>query len=173
MKFFSGFSLINEEYLFEDYINKSDYTVCGFSYGAIKALKFVKEQLELGNRIDRLQLLSPAFFQNKTTKFKKLQLMGYKKDKINYMKSFLSLCFEPHEKKIVQNYETKYSELDELLNYEWDLEDFKYLIDKGLHVEVYLGGEDNIIDAQAAKELFLEVSTVTYIKNANHFLQIN
>ena len=173
MQFFSGFSLVDEEYLFDEYLNKSAYTVCGFSYGAIKALKYTNEQLELGNRVDRLQLFSPAFFQTKSTKFKKLQLMGYKKDKINYMKSFLSLCFEPYEKKVIQNYETKYSELEELLNYEWELEDFKYLIDKGLHVEVYLGGEDKIIDADAAKEFFLEVSTVTYIKKANHFLQIN
>ena len=173
MQFFSGFSLLNEKYLFEEYINTSAYTVCGFSYGAIKALRYTKEQLELGNRVDRLQLFSPAFFQTKSTKFKKLQLMGYKKDKINYINSFLNLCFEPYEKKIVQNYETEYSELDELLNYEWDLEDFRYLIEKGLHVEVCLGGKDKIIDAADAKEFFLEVSTVTYIKNANHFLQTN
>ena len=173
MQFFSGFSLVGEEYLFDEYLNKSAYTVCGFSYGAIKALRYVKEQLELGNRVDKLQLFSPAFFQTKSTKFKKLQLLGYKKDKINYMKSFLSLCFEPYEKKIVQNYETEYSELDELLNYEWDLKDFKYLVNQGLHVEVYLGGEDQIIDAASAKDFFLEISTVTYIKNANHFLQTN
>jgi len=173
MKFFSGFSLQNEEYLFEEYINASAYTVCGFSYGAIKALDYVKKQIELGNRVDKLQLFSPAFFQTKGKKFKKLQLMGYKKDKINYMKSFLSLCFKPYEQKIIQNYETEYSELDELLNYDWSLQDFKYLINKGLHVEVYLGGEDKIIDVEGAREFFLQVSTVTYIKNANHFLQIN
>ena len=173
MQFFSGFSLQNEEYLFDEYIDNSAYSVCGFSYGCIKALKYVKEQLSLGNRVDKLQLFSPAFFQTKSTKFKKLQLMGYKKDKVNYIKSFLSLCFEPYEKKIVQNYETEYEELDELLNYEWNLEDFRYLIDKGLHVEVYLGGEDKIIDVDGAKEFFLEVSTLTYVKSANHFLQIN
>ena len=173
MKFFSGFSLQNEEYLFEEYINASSYTVCGFSYGAIKALDYVKEQLELGKRVDRLQLFSPAFFQTKSSKFKKLQLIAYKKDKINYIKSFLNLCFEPYEKKIVKNYETDYTELDELLNYDWSLQDFKYLINKGLHVEVYLGGEDKIIDVKGAREFFLQVSTVTYIKNANHFLQIN
>lgn len=171
MQFFSGFSLKNEEYLFQSYINKSDYTVCGFSYGAIKALEFTKKQLKLGHRIDKLQLFSPAFFQTKSAKFKKVQLMGYKKDKINYMKSFLSLCFKPYEKKIVQNYETKYDELEELLNYEWDLNDFKYIINKGLHVEVYLGAKDEIIDVEGAKEFFLEVSTITYIKDANHFLQ--
>ena len=38
---------------------------------------------------------------------------------------------------------------------------------------VYLGGEDKIIDVEAAREFFLHVATVTYIKNANHFLQIN
>ena len=39
MKFYSGFSLQNEEYLFSEFIKKSEYTICGFSYGAIKALK--------------------------------------------------------------------------------------------------------------------------------------
>ena len=42
MIFKSGFSLKNEQTLFDEYINSSDYSVCGFSYGAIKAFKYVK-----------------------------------------------------------------------------------------------------------------------------------
>ena len=41
------------------------------------------------------------------------------------------------------------------------------------HIEVYLGAEDKIVEAKEVKEFFIEVATVTYIKNANHFLQIN
>ena len=120
MKFFSGFSLINESYLFEDFIDESDYSVSGFSYGAIKALAYVKEELVKGNRVDRLQLFSPAFFQVKDAKFKKLQLMAYRKNKEIYLNQFLNTCFSPYERKIVENIDTKVDDLYELLNYEWD-----------------------------------------------------
>jgi len=173
MKFFSGFSLKNEEYLFNEYIDKSDYSICGFSYGAIKALHTTLEMLENSQRVDRLQLLSPAFFQSKPEKFKRLQLMSYKKNKIIYMKQFIAGCFAPYEKKIVENIETDILELKELLEYEWSLELLKKVESRGVKIEVYLGGKDAIIDAGAAKELFLEVATVTYIKDANHFLQLS
>lgn len=173
MRFFSGFSLKNEEYLFSDYINESDYTVCGFSYGAIKALNATLETLKNSQRVDRLQLFSPAFFQSKSEKFKRLQLMSYKKNQTIYMQQFLSGCFAPYEKKIVENVETDIEELKELLEYEWSLELLKEVESKGVKIEVYLGGNDKIIDVTAAKELFLEVATVTYVKDANHFLQFN
>lgn len=173
MRFFSGFSLKNEEYLFSEYINESDYTVCGFSYGAIKALNATLETLNNSQRVDRLQLFSPAFFQSKSEKFKRLQLMSYKKNQTIYMQQFLSGCFAPYEKKIVENVETDIEELKELLEYEWSLELLKEVESKGVKIEVYLGGNDKIIDVTAAKELFLEVATVTYVKDANHFLQFN
>jgi len=150
MKFYSGFALKNEEYLFSEFIKNSEYTICGFSYGAIKALKATQESLAKSNRVDTLQLFSPAFFQSKDEKFKRLQLMSYKKNKEIYLKQFISSCFEPHEKKIVEHINSTIDELRELLEYEW-----------------------NIIDVNAAKELFLDVATVTYIKDANHFLQLN
>ena len=171
MKFYSGFSLKNEEYLFSEFIKKSDYTICGFSYGAIKALIATKQALDEGKRIDTLQLFSPAFFQSRDEKFKRLQLMSYKKNEEIYLKQFVSSCFEPFEKKIVEHTNTTIDELRELLEYEWNLEDFTELIERGVTIEVYLGGKDKIIDVNAAKELFLEVATVTYIKDANHFLQ--
>ncbi|MCW8837340.1 MAG: pimelyl-ACP methyl ester esterase BioV [Thiovulaceae bacterium] len=173
MKFFSGFSLQNESYLFENYIKKSDYNVCGFSYGAIKALEYVKKELENGVRVDTLQLFSPAFFQSKDTKFKRLQLMAYRKNEDVYLNQFLNSCFYPYGKKIVERSITVIDELEELLNYKWDIELLKNLSDKGIDIEVYLGGEDSIVDAEEAKELFKDVATVTYIKEANHFLQLN
>ena len=173
MKFYSGFSLQNESYLFDKYINKSQYTACGFSYGAIKALRYVQEQLACGNRIDRLQLFSPAFFQTKNMKFKRLQLLSYKKNEDAYLRQFMEFCFFPHTKKIVQSRATKIEELQELLDYEWDLQALQELEQRGVKIEVYLGSEDKIIDVEEARELFLNIATVTYIKNANHFLQIN
>jgi len=172
MQFFSGFSLTNESYLFEDFIDESEYSVCGFSYGAIKALRHAQEELAKGHRVDRLQLLSPAFFQGKDKKFKKLQLISYRKNKEIYLNQFLNTCFAPYEKKIVENIETNVDELEELLTYEWNEEELELLVSRGVVIEVYLGGKDAIVDSRSSKEFFLEYSTVTLIKEANHFLQI-
>ncbi len=173
MKFFSGFSLKNESYLFDKYIKDNAYSVCGFSYGAIKAFEYTKKQLECGNRIDTLQLFSPAFFQTKEAKFKRLQLLSYKKNETLYLQNFIKSCFSPYDNKIIEHKNTTYNELEELLGYSWDISQLKELESRGVIVEVYLAQDDAIIDVDAAREFFLEVSTVTYIKNANHFLQIN
>jgi hypothetical protein len=173
MKFYSGFSLKDESYLFTDFINPSDFTVCGFSYGAIPAFESVLELLREGRRIDTLQLFSPAFFQSKDAKFKRLQLMSYKKNQDVYMQQFVDACFAPYNKKIVEHKETTIEELQELLEYVWDIDLLKFIEEKGVKIEVYLGGKDAIVDSHATKEFFQEVATVTYIKEANHFLQLN
>lgn len=170
MKFYSGFSLKNEHFYFKEYINSSEYTVCGFSYGAIKAIRSIRERLELKKRVDTLQLFSPAFFQTKDEKFKKLQLLGYRKNQDSYLREFISLCFLPYKKKIVEHDKNSTEELEELLYYEWDISELKEIVRSGVKIEVYLGGKDKIIDVEGAREFFLEVATVTYIKNANHFL---
>jgi hypothetical protein len=174
MKFYSGFSLKNEHYFFDAYINHSEYTVCGFSYGAIKAFRYVKEQLALRKRVDTLQLFSPAFFSTKDEKFKKLQLLGYRKSRELYLNEFIKLCFLPYkEKKAEHNNRDNIEELEELLYYEWILDELQYLAKKGVKIEVYLGGEDKIIDVGGAREFFMQVATVTYVKEANHFLLTN
>ncbi|MEA1955025.1 MAG: pimelyl-ACP methyl ester esterase BioV [Campylobacterota bacterium] len=174
MKFYSGFSLKNESNFFDDYIKKSQYCICGFSYGAIKAYEYVKKQLENGNRVDSLQLFSPAFFQNKTPQFKKMQLRAYKKNQEVYLKQFINSCFSPYKQQIIEhNYNNTIDELNELLNYEWIILELKELLNQGVNIEVYLGGKDKIIDTMDAKDFFKEIATITYIKNANHFLQIN
>jgi len=172
MNFYSGFSLRNEQYLFEGIVTLNKYTINGFSYGAISAIKETLLRLESKERVDRLQLLSPAFFQTKEKKFKRLQLMSYKKNKELYMKQFISSCFAPYNEKIVEHKETSVEELEELLEYKYSLEDLKLIEESGVVIEVYLGGRDSIIDVNAAREFFLQVATVTYIKDANHFLQI-
>ncbi len=172
MKFFSGFSLKNETSFFDAFLNCSEYTISGFSYGAIKAFEETYTLVCSGKRVERLQLFSPAFFQIKSEKFKRMQLMGYKRSPKAYLEAFTSSCFSPYEKKSLEHCEHTSDELDELLNYKWDLERLQELEAKGVKIEVYLGEKDAVIDAHGAKELFLEVSTLTYIKNANHFLQI-
>jgi len=173
MKFFSGFSLKNEQDFFKEFSDKSEYTISGFSYGAIKAFEYVKEELKKGNRIDRLQLYSPAFFQTKSSKFKRVQTIAFSKDKGLYIENFLKSCFMPHSVKSVEKKVGTLEELKQLLEFEWSLPDILELHNKGVKIEVYLGSEDIVIDALGAREFFLQVSTVTYIKNANHFLQLN
>ena len=171
MKFYSGFSLQNESHFFEAFLHETNYTVCGFSYGAIKALEYTKEQIEKGFRVDVLQLFSPAFFQSKTEKFKRLQTLSYANNKSIYLEQFIDACFFPHERKKISLKESSTQELKELLEHEWPLFDLVYLRDSGVKIEVYLGSEDKIVDTKSARDFFLSVATVTTIKNANHFLQ--
>lgn len=173
MKFYSGFSFSNEKDLFKTYIKNSEYTVCGFSYGAIKAFEDVQEKLKNSQRVDTLQLFSPAFFQTKSEKFKRVQTISYAKNERVYLDQFIAKCFSPYEVKNLRQRKTSSQELEELLYYEWSLEELVELESKGVAIEVYLGGKDAIVDTRAAQEFFLELATVTYIKNANHFLQIN
>lgn len=172
MQFFSGFSLQNDEKFFRKFIKESDFCVCGFSYGAIKAFEYTQQLLNEGKRVDTLQLFSPAFFQSRDVKFKRLQTMSFKRSADAYIEQFIASCFLPYGVGDVELVEGSMEELNELLNYVWDKNALKELVSKGVVIEVYLGGEDRIIDVNAAREFFLEVATVTYIKEANHFLQL-
>ncbi len=167
MTFYSGFSLRDESHFFEPYLKKSDFTVAGFSYGAIKALLHVSQSHE---RVDTLQLFSPAFFQTQSERFKRLQLMGYHKDPLQYLERFLQSCFAPYP--AYETLHVKHNELQlrELLYYEWDTAILANLQKRGIAIEVYLGGNDAVIDAEAAKAFFLPFATTYLIKKANHFL---
>ncbi|MBU0632154.1 pimelyl-ACP methyl ester esterase BioV [bacterium] len=168
MVYSSGFSLKDDLSFFKQYIKESEYTVAGFSYGAIKAFEYT---LTCKERIDTLQLFSPAFFQTKPEKFKRLQLIAYNKDKEKYLANFIKSCFDPYGQKETLHVDTKESELQELLYYEWDISKLKEISERGVNIEVYLGSEDKIIDAQGAKEFFLPYATTYLINGANHFLQ--
>lgn len=166
--FFSGFCFENESELFNEYLEKGVFSFSGFSYGAQKAFEFA---LNSTSRIDTLQLLSPAFFQNKDEKYKRMQLMFFKKDSASYCETFLKNVLgkstKPIEKYFVQG---SYEELNDLLNYVWEKEKLEQLVQKGTKIEVFLGGEDEIIDSAAAYEFFKEYATVYYIKDAGHIL---
>lgn len=169
MRFYSGFSLSNDEQLFEPYLKKSEYCVAGFSYGAIKAFKDV---LDSKVRVDTLQLFSPAFFQDKDEKFKRMQMMYIRKDKQAYLDNFLHSCFAPAnvDNRVLLK-EGGDEELDELLHYKWKVEELKALYDRGVEIEVYIGSEDKIIDTEKAKEFFLPYATTYMINHVGHTLQ--
>ncbi len=167
-KYFSGFCFFEESELFQDYIIQNDFTVSGFSYGAIKAFE---EVLNSNNRVDKLQLFSPAFFQTQNEKFKRTQIMYFKKDANAYCQTFLSNVLSTLDLDISKYFKLgSIEELQELLYYEWSEEKLQKLIEKGVKIEVYLGGNDKIIDASKAQEFFKEFATVYYIKEKGHLL---
>jgi len=165
--YFSGFSLDNEENLFDEYREKSDFIVAGFSYGAIKALEYV---LNTDNRVDKLQLFSPAYFNDKDKKYKRMQLIYFKKDAELYCSNFLKNASftSEHIKKYFKM--GTYEELEELLTYEWSHKKMGILKEKNITLEIYLGDEDKIINAQNALEFFRDFGEVYYIKNKGHIL---
>ncbi len=166
--FFSGFCLENEKELFKEYLLENDFTVAGFSYGAIKAFE---EVYATNKRVDKIQLFSPAFFQTKDKKFKRMQLMFFKKDSSAYCENFLKNVTHPTNKDISKYFKAgTYEELEELLYYEWDKHKLESLIKRGVKIEVFLGSDDKIIDAQKACDFFKDIATVYFIKEKGHIL---
>jgi len=166
--YFSGFCLKNESELFEEYLTKNDFTVSGFSYGAIKAFE---EVLNSNQRVDKLQLFSPAFFQTKDKKFKRMQLMFFKKDEIAYCNSFLENISFPSSIDCNKYFTLgTYAELEDLLTYEWSEEKLQKLVDKGVKIEIFLGSKDKIVESLKAKEFFVKYATIYYIKDLGHIL---
>lgn len=167
-RYFSGFCFFDEAELFSDYLEKNDFTISGFSYGAIKAFE---KAFESKQRVDKLQLFSPAFFQTKDEKFVRTQLMFFKKDEDSYIKNFVKNVNYP--KNIDLNKYLKkgtYEELKELLSYKWSKEKLQALVNKGVKIEVFLGSDDKIIESLKAKEFFVNYATVYYIKEKGHIL---
>jgi len=170
--YFSGFCLQNDVELFEDYIELGDFNIAGFSYGAIKAFEYALKQVQNNKRVQKLQLFSPAFFQDKNKKYKRLQLMFFKKDEQEYKNNFITNIAKPSNINL-SKYLTSgtYEQLDILLNYEWEKEDFEVLINAGVKIEVFLGSDDKIINSKNALEFFRQYSEVYFIKNVGHILR--
>ena len=167
-KYFSGFCFFEKSELFQDYIIQNDFTVSGFSYGAIKAFE---EVLNSNNRVDKLQLFSPAFFQTQNEKFKRTQIMYFKKDANAYCQTFLSNVLSPLDLDISKYFKLgSIEELQELLYYEWSEEKLQKLLEKGTKIEVYLGANDKIVETLSAKDFFVNFATVYYIKEKGHLL---
>ncbi len=169
MKYFNGFSLQGEDELFTPYLMNTDYCVAGFSYGAQQAFEFVYQDKE---RIDRLILLSPAFFQTQKSSFVRTQLRYFEAGQEAYVKQFLANATHPSNLDL-SNYldvGTK-EELEALLSYTWDKKKIQEVLDRGTIIEVFLGSEDKIIDAQKAFDFFSPLTTTYLMKRVGHLLQ--
>ena len=168
MRYFNGFSLQGEEGFFEEYTVDGDLVVSGFSYGAQKALEYV---YDTNYRVDRLILLSPAFFQNQKPSFVRTQLRYFQSGQEAYVKQFLDNVAYPSDidlsKKL--NIRTK-EQLEALLTYTWDAQKIKEITQRGTTIEVFLGSEDKIIDAGAAFDFFNEIATTYFVKGVGHLL---
>lgn len=170
MIYYSGFCLKEDDGFFENFIDDSTYTVCGFSYGAIRAFEYA---LKSDQRVDKLQLFSPAFFQTKGERYYKMQLGAFSSDPKSYLRLFLDNCFSPalnDDSAVVDM--GSYEELKALLYYVWEKDKIKKLLSKGVEIEVYLGGKDKIIDASKAFEFFSELVHTEFLKDAGHLLKV-
>lgn len=168
MKYFNGFSLQGEEKLFEEYLHQSDFTVAGFSFGAQKALEYT---LNTSDRVDRLILLSPAFFQNQKPSFIRAQLRYFETDKEAYVSQFLKNVTFPSSMDISPYLSLgSAEELESLLSYVWQKEKIERLLKRGVTIEVFLGQKDKIIQSEHAQAFFTH--TTNYIlKDAGHLLR--
>jgi len=168
MKYFSGFSLQGEEEIFSQYLIHSDYCVAGFSFGAQQALEYVYQSKK---RIDRLILLSPAFFQTEKQSFIRAQLRYFDADTQAYIKQFTANMASPSEGDLSAYIHTgEREELDALLSYVWDAEKLDAIQSRGTIIEVFLGEKDKIIDSQETFDFFAPISTVYFMKNVGHAL---
>ncbi len=169
MHYFNGFSLHSEEELFNAFTIKSDLCVAGFSYGAQKAFEYVYNSKE---RIDRLILLSPAFFQTQKTSFTRTQLRYFEAGQEAYVKQFLENVSYPSSVDLSKYLNVGIKEdLNALLTYTWDKQKIQEVLNRGTTIEVFLGKEDKILDSQEALEFFAPLTTVYFIKNVGHLLR--
>ena len=168
MKYFNGFALQGEEKFFESYLIESDFCVAGFSYGAQKAFEYA---YGADRRIDRLLLLSPAFFQHHKTSFIRTQLRYFKSDQQVYIQQFIKNVAYPSSIDLEPYLDiARYEELKSLLTYIWDREKIIALQNRGVTIEVFIGGKDKIVDDQKSFEFFSEISTTYYFKEQGHLL---
>ena len=168
MVYFNGFSLQNEEECFSDYLIQSDLCVAGFSYGAQQAFDYVYNSKE---RIDRLILLSPAFFQTQKPSFSRTQLHYFEAGKEAYVQQFLENVSYPSTDNLSTYLKIGTKEaLDALLNYSWDIAKIQKVLNRGTTIEVFLGEKDKIINSQDAFDFFAPLTTTYFIKNVGHLL---
>jgi len=167
MKYFSGFCIKNEKNLFKDYLEDNEFTVAGFSYGAQKALEYA---LNTKQRIDKLQLISPAYFKV-NQKFIDFNIKAFRKDKIAYIKNFLEKAgineLKMENGELIIDYGCSEEDLIKLFTFDW--EKIKSL--KNVKIEIFLGEYDRILALKKAEEFFKQYGSVYLIKKANHFLR--
>ncbi len=171
MKFFSGFALKNEASLFSHLLKEwenNPYVVAGFSYGAIEAFEYT---LKNDRRIDRLILLSPAWFLDKDRAFVRTQLIYFKKDPQTYLDTFFQNAVQPANIDLnPYRGEGDAQALQKLLTYPWEKTTLQSLQKRGIKLQIFLGAKDRIIDATKAHDHFKNFGESWLFKAWGHFL---
>ena len=179
MKFFGGFGFKDDVQILTPilhdlgYLEGNPYNICGFSYGAQKAVDYAVDSLKNGSRINCVILLSPAFFNDKSDDFVAQQLQNFAKNRTIYMKAFYkNIGVSADDETYLREVETLDSRiLEKCLRYKFKGADLEALSARGVEIVVLLGGVDKIINANVANEFFSKYGVVYFIKNANHLLK--
>ncbi len=171
--YFSGLGFTNEQALFKSYLDRNPLSIAGFSYGAQRALQEAIQRVKRGERVQKLQLLSPAFFNPLPLALKKKELAIFAKNKEAYLNFFYKKVRYPALNLDITPFQVEptLQELKEVLFFEWRHQDFELLQREGVEIEVYIGELDKIIDAKAAHHFFKEVATSYFIKGVGHLLR--
>lgn len=168
MHYFNGFSLKNEQSLFAPYLFEGDYTVAGFSYGAQQALEYVYHTRQ---KVQRLQLFSPAFFQTEKKSFTRTQLRYFEVNNKAYIEQFLSNVAYPSTFSLKPYVEVGQKEaLEALLGYVWEREKLQSILNRGIEIEVFLGQKDKIINVESTFDFFSDLTATYLITDVGHLL---
>ena len=172
MRYFSGFGLQMDRIFFKEILDNSNYTIAGFSYGAQKAMQEAVSQVKNNQRVQKLQLISPAFFQHLKKEQIYKEIRAFTKNQDLYLKFFYKKICYPAKVDLHKFKKTPtLGELKELLLYQWKEEELRLLQDSGVIIEVYLGEQDKIIDTEKVKNFFQNYATIYSFKNAGHLLK--
>lgn len=211
MKFFGGFGFSDDSRIFapilRDFGLSADnpYDICGFSFGAQKAVRFAltslgicvnrkdsRESSDLGanqdscksckssnsnanppQRINRMILLSPAFFNDKNEDFKNTQMATFEKNRAIYMKAFYkNIGANAEDGAYLREIDLLDSrDLEQCLHYKFKSADLEALNARGVEIISIFGECDKIINAQIAHAFFARFGVAFFIKGANHLLR--
>lgn len=176
----NGFFFQKELIFLKNFVHKGIYDISGFGFGAQKAYDEAFLRISRGRRVNKLILLSPAFFGNgkMNQSDKILQIKAFEENKKIYTFNLLKLMGE--ENNLMEKNPTskdfvlkiKSSDLYSMFDYIWDKKKIETLSYRGVSTEIYLGGKDKTINALKISEFFAPHATIYLIKKANHFLKI-
>lgn len=165
--FYSGFCLHGEERLFDEYLPMFGEYVAGFSYGSIAALRHAIEDESVKNLI----LLSPAYYCHKDEAFKKAQIRAFLTDPALYKIKLLKKSGLKEEDGNRYASDGNVEELRELLYFDWRTAGLELLSQRGVRIEVFIGGADRVVEPKASREFFEKRAKTHWLENKNHILR--
>lgn len=165
--FYSGFCLDGEEGLFDEYLPAFGDFVAGFSYGSIKAVRYALQN----DSVKSLLLLSPAYYTHKDNEFIEAQLAAFEADPALYKLKLLKKSGLKEEEGERYGKEGAIEELKELLYFDWRTAGLDVLKERGVKIEVFIGGGDRVVEPLPSQKFFEKYAKVHWLENKNHVLR--